>query len=395
LVRSGLGFPAFFNDDGSILWLMGMGASLEEARNYCLGGCVSHIVAGQASPMEALFFSFPKCLELAMHNGFDPRTKKQLGPKTGRLAEFKTFDRLVEAFKTQVKFFAEQGAVIINEQRIVRAEIAPTMLASAFLDDCIKKGKSCAGDGARLVVLMQVGVGMIDTADSLAAIKKCVFDECRITKEGLLEALALNFEGKQAMRKILLCAPKYGNDDDFVDAIAADLYSWWRKMVSEIDGPYGVKYIPAPYSVSAHGAVGKRVGALPSGRLAWTACADGSVSPSPGMDVYGPTAVMNSAGKIDQIPLFGTLLNMKFHPAALKTKEDLRKLYALIKTYFSYGGKHVQFNVVDKKTLQEAQKHPEQYRNLIVRVAGYSAHFIELNHSIQEEIIHRTEHAMG
>lgn len=395
LVKSGLGFPAFFNDDSSIPWLLGFGATLEAARGYCLGGCVNHIVPGQVSPMEALFFSLPKCLELALHDGFDPRTGKQLGPKTGEFTDFETFDNVVDAFKKQAQYFSKQGAAIINEQRVARAEIAPTMLSSAFIDDCIKNGKSCSGNGARYIILMQVSVGMIDVADSLAAIKKCVFEDGKISKQGLLEALRINFKGKEDVRKILLSAPKYGNDDDCVDSIAAELYAWWRRMVSEIDAPYGVKYIPAPYSVSAHGAAGKRVGALPSGRLAWTPLADGSVSPCPGIDTHGPTAVMNSAGKIDQTPLFGTLLNMKFHPSALHTREDLKKLYALIKTYFGYGGKHVQFNVIDNKTLREAQKHPERYRNLIVRVAGYSALFTELNPSIQEEIIRRTEHAIA
>ena len=165
-------------------------------------------------------------------------------------------------------------------------------------------------------------------------------------------------------------------------------------MVSEIEAPYGYKYMPAPYSISVHGAAGKRVGALPSGRLAEVTLADGSVSPCPGTDTKGPTAVMNSAGKIEQPPLFGTLLNTKFHPSALSNKEDLNKLFALIKTYFDYGGKHIQFNVVDSKTLREAQKHPELYRSLIVRVAGYSALFTELPRNIQEEIISRTEHTI-
>jgi len=394
LVRAGLGFPAFFNDKSSIPWLLSLGATLEEARNYCLGGCVSHIVSGQASPMEAFFFNLPKCLELALHNGFDPRTEKQLGPKTGEFADLKTFDALVDAFKTQVKYFSEQGAAIINEQRIVRSEVTPTMLSSAFTDDCIRNGKSCTGGGAHHVVLMQVGVGMIDVADSLAAIKKCVLEENKISKQGLLEALSLNFEGKEEVRRILLTAPKYGNDDDGVDKIAADLYAWWWRMVSNLDAPYGVKYTPAPYSVSAHGAAGKRVGALPSGRLAWTALADGSMSPSPGVDTNGPTAVVNSAGKIDQTPLFGTLLNLKFHPSALKTREDLKKLHALIKTYFGDGGKHVQFNVVNKKMLLQAQDQPANHKDLIVRVAGYSAFFAELDKSAQDDIISRTEHAL-
>jgi len=166
-------------------------------------------------------------------------------------------------------------------------------------------------------------------------------------------------------------------------------------MAGEIDGPYGAKFIASPYSVSNHGAAGKRVGALPSGRLAGMALADGSVSPYPGMDTHGPTALLNSAGKIDQPPLFGTLLNMKFHPSAFKTPEDMQKVLALIKTYFGYGGKHVQFNVIDAKTLKEAQAHPENHRNLIVRVAGYSALFTELHPNVQEEIINRTEHTLA
>ena len=198
-----------------------------------------------------------------------------------------------------------------------------------------------------------------------------------------------------AVRKRLLKAPKYGNDDDFADGIAAELYGWWGNMVSTIEGPYGTRQIPAPYSISVHGAAGKRTGALPSGRLAGHPLADGSVSPCQGVDVKGPTAVINSAGKIDQVPLFGTLLNMKFHPTALKTQEDLKKIFTLIETYFDAGGKHAQFNVVDGKTLREAQQHPERHKNLMVRVAGYSAYFTELSTNVQDEIILRTEFASG
>jgi pyruvate formate-lyase/glycerol dehydratase family glycyl radical enzyme len=395
LVRVGLGFPAFFNDRAILPWLLASGAPLETARGYCLSGCVHHTIPGQSSPLEALFFSLPKCLELALHNGFDPRTQRQVGPKTGEFVKMKSFAELLEGFKTQVEFFARQGGAIIGEQRVVRTAIAPTMLASAFVDDCIPRGKSCLGDGARYVLLGQVGVGMIDAADSLAAVKKCVFDDRILRPQTLLDALAVNFKGKEGVRKALLQAPKYGNDEDFADSIATEIYGWWWRMVGQIDAAYGWKFLPSPYSVSAHGAAGKRVGALPSGRLAHTALADGAVSPCPGADVNGPTALMNSAGKIDQSPLFGTLLNMKFHPSALKTPEDLAKLQALIKTYFDYGGKHVQFNVIDSKVLREAQENPENYRNLIVRVAGYSALFNELHRSIQDEIISRTGHTMG
>lgn len=395
LVKAGLGFPAFFSDLSALPWLLAQGVPLETARGYCIGGCVHHLIPGQSSPLEPFFISIPKCLELALHNGVDPRTGKRLGPRTGEFEDFKTFEDFLDSFKEQVRYFSEQGGEITNEQRVGRVDIAPTMLSSAFVDDCIKAGKSCLGGGARYPLLAQVSVGMIDAADSLAAIKKFVFEEGSVGKSELLAALAVNFAGKEDLRKVLGKAPKYGNDDDYADTIAAEVYDWWRNMVSAIDAPYGLKYLPAPYSVSVHGAAGKRVGALPNGRLAEMALADGSVSPCAGADTQGPTAVLNSAGKIDQPPLFGTLLNMKFHPSALKTKKDLKNLLALVKTYFDYGGKHVQFNVIDSKTLRDAQAHPERYRNLIVRVAGYSALFNELHRSIQDEIISRTELTMA
>ncbi len=395
LVRGGLGFPAFFNDRSNIQWLLSIGVPLEEARSHCISGCLHSIVPGRTSPFDVLFISIAKCLELALHDGFDPRTAKQLGPKTGEFGRMRSFDDLVRAFKTQVETFSREGGAIISEQKIARSQVMPAMISSAFTEDCIKRGKGCLADGARYNIIIQAPVGMIDAADSLAAIKKCVFEDGAIGKQELLDALALNFKGNEPLRRRLAKAPKYGNDDDFADGIAVELYGWWWKMVSQIDGPYGVKQLPAPYSVSVHGAAGKRVGALPSGRLAGQPLADGSVSPCQGADVNGPTAVINSAGKIDQVPLFGTLLNMKFHPSAMRTAEDLKKIAALIKTYFDYGGKHAQFNVVDSETLKEAQKEPARYRNLMVRVAGYSAYFTELSSNVQDEIIKRTEFTSG
>ena len=395
LVRGGLGFPAFFNDKSNIQWLLSIGVPLEEARNHCISGCLHSTVPGQTSPFDVLFISIAKCLELALYDGFDPRTGKQIGPKTGEFSQMHSFDDLVRSFKMQVETFSKEGGAIISEQKIARSQVMPAMIASAFIEDCIKTGKGCLADGARYNIIIQAPVGMIDAADSLAAIKKCVFEDGAVGKQELLDAMALNFKGKEPLRKLLTKAPKYGNDDDFADRIAVELYGWWWKMVSEIDGPYGVKQLPAPYSISVHGAAGKRVGALPSGRLAGQPLADGSVSPCQGVDVNGPTAVINSAGKIDQVPLFGTLLNMKFHPSAMKTDEDLKKIVTLIKTYFDYGGKHAQFNVVDSKTLKEAQREPERHRNLMVRVAGYSAYFTELSSNVQDEIIMRTEFTSG
>jgi pyruvate formate-lyase/glycerol dehydratase family glycyl radical enzyme len=391
LVSEGLGFPAFFNDDGSIPWLLSMGVPMDVARDHCISGCVHHTISGQTSPFDALFISIPKCLELALYNGIEPKTGRQLGPRTGTFKEMATFEDLVTAFKQQVEFFTTEGIQIIAEQRIVRSDMVPAMLSSCFIDDCIGRGRSCSGNGARYNPMIHVAVGTIDAVDSLAAIKKCVFEDALIPGQELLEALEANFENHADLRKRLLKAPKYGNDDDYVDEIAVRVYGWWRRMVNGISVPYGITNLPAPYSISVHGAAGKRTGALPSGRLEGQPFADGSMSPFPGMDLKGPTAIINSAGKIDQTPLFGTLLNMKFHPSALKDQEDLGKLNSLIRTYFDYGGKHVQFNVVDSKTLRDAQEHPENYRSLIIRVAGYSALFTELSKKIQDEIIMRTE----
>ncbi|MCL4368669.1 MAG: hypothetical protein M1337_05840 [Actinobacteria bacterium] len=394
LVRLGLGFPAFFNDGPSIEYLTKqLGAPDEIARDYCVAGCVQHLPPTHSGPPHVIFLSLPKCLELAMHNGIDPKSGKQLGPATGKFEEFKSYQQFLEAFQRQVQHFSEECGRLRNLERVIRVNLFPTILTSSLVDDCVKKGKSVVGDGPRWTFPAQTPVGIIDAADSLAAVKKCVFEDKSISRTEFLEALAANFQGKQNVQRLLLGVPKFGNDDDYVDLIAADLYEWWQNMVSNIDGPYGTKHRPMPYSISSHGPAGKRVGALPSGRLAGLSLADGSVSPCQGSDVTGPTAVLNSAGKINQLPLLGTLLNVKFHPSALRTKEDLAKLAVLIKTYFGYGGKHIQFNVVDRATLLDAQLHPELHRDLMVRVAGYSALFTELQRAVQDEIIQRTEYA--
>lgn len=394
LVATGIGFPAFFNDDGSISFSMGMGATLEEARDYAIGGCVVPIIPTSAGPYPPFVVSMGKCLELVLNNGFDPNTRKQLGPKTGTFEDFQTFDEVVDAFKGQVRHFSYQGAALFNLQRHYRAAMVPPVFNSGLVDDCIKSGKNVSADGSRFNYMYCLPEGMIDAADSLAAIKRRVFEEGSISKRELADALSANFEGKEDLRRLLSSAPKYGNDDDYVDTIAHGLYDWWRRMVAEMDASYGYKYLPCAYSVSLHHSYGARVGALPSGRLAGKSLADGSVSPAQGCDTHGPTAVINSAGKIDQYPILATLLNIKFQPTILKTRDDLKKLIALIKTYFAYGGRHIQFNVVEQKTLLDAQIHPELHRNLIVRVAGYSAYFIELDRGVQDEIIKRTAHAM-
>jgi formate C-acetyltransferase len=237
--------------------------------------------------------------------------------------------------------------------------------------------------------------GMINVADSMAAIKKLVFEEKKVSMKELRAALAADWKGNryQEMRQMFLAAPKYGNDDDYVDLIARDLYRYWAETVTKFYNVFGQKQKPAAISATIHWEAGHLTGALPDGKYDFEVLADGSTSPMRGRDTKGPTAVLRSAGKIDQSQYQGTLMNMKFHPSALKTTEDLKKLSILIKTYLvDLGGEHIQFNVVSKEMLKDAQKYPENYRDLIVRVAGYSAYYVLLDNGIQDEIIMRCEY---
>jgi formate C-acetyltransferase len=397
LCRLGLGFPAWFGDKTSIPFLLEMGASLDEARDYAIAGCILHAIPHKTAATWPIVVSMPKVFELTLNGGVDPRLGKQLGPKTGRLENFETYEELYEAYKKQVKHFLSQAAIYLNKTRLWRAQNLPQLFTSCFFDDCIKRGQDIVGGGAHYQETAQylLPIGVVDVADSLAAVKKRVYEEGSASRQELMQALKANFEGKEDLRRLLLSAPKYGNDDDYADNIVADIYRWLTKMIGEVDALYGAKFVNAPHNLSYQGATGRKVGALPSGRLAGLAVADGAVSPCQGADHQGPTAVVNSAGKIDHLPIYGTLLNMKFHPSALKTKEGLLKFLALIRTYLDdYGGKHIQFNVVSRETLRDAQEHPDKYRNLVVRVAGYSALWVELDRTIQDEIIARTEHTI-
>jgi formate C-acetyltransferase len=397
LTRLGLGYPAWFGDKTYIEYWLHKGATLEEARGYTLAGCVLPVMPHKTAATMPIIMSMPKILELALSDGFDPVSKKQFGPKTGALEDFRTYDDLYRAFQEQVRFFVARSTKGLNEVRLFRSGILPQVFASCLFDDCIKRGQNALGGGSSCQQgsMYILPVGIIDVADSLAAIKKCVYEEGALTKRELMEALAVNFEGKEDVRRLLLSAPKYGNSSEYVDSIAADSYDWLCRMINGMDACYGSTYECAPHSISFQGPSGRQVGALPSGRPAGLALADGGVSPAQGMDVNGPTATIRSAGRINQVPIFGTLFNMKFHPSALKTREDLSKFLALVKTYLvDLGGEHMQFNVADRKVLLDAQKHPDRYRNLLVRVAGYSALWIELDSQIQAEIIKRTEHTL-
>jgi pyruvate formate-lyase/glycerol dehydratase family glycyl radical enzyme len=396
LTRLGLGFPAWFGDDATIPYLMGpnMGATLEEARDYQLSGCVVHTIPHKTPPTWPIQPNMGKLMELTLFSGFDPTTGRQVGDKTARFEDMQDWEELYAAYCEHLRFYIKESAYYLNRMRLHRSEQVPQVLRTAFFDDCIKRGMDPLGGGCRYQgsSMYVLPIGLIDVVDSLAAIKQLVFEKKKLSKEKLIEALAANFEGYEDIRQMLLDAPKFGNDDDYVDIIASRLYTDCVKICSETESCFGAHYVCAPHSLRFHSLFGRKVGALPSGRLAGYSLADGAVSPCQGMDTKGPTATINSAGKVDQVPIFGVLFNMKFHPSSLSTAEDLQKFLTMIRTYFhDYGGKHMQFNIVSKETLLEARAHPEEHKGLVVRVAGYSALWVELERTIQDEIITRAE----
>jgi pyruvate formate-lyase/glycerol dehydratase family glycyl radical enzyme len=393
VVKTGIGMPAFIGDKSYIEYLLGQGVPIESARDYMLAGCLDASLPGQSRISAYMMIITPLIFEFFLNNGIEPRTGRQLGPRTGDITSFKSFDELKVAWKKHLEYFMGLVAEWDNIFIRVRADVMPHPFESALMIDGIKAGKDMLErtfpleNGATLNA-----VGLINVTDSLAAIKKLVFDDKKITMKLLKEALDANWKNHEDIRKMCLSAPKYGNDDDYVDSIARELYKFWADTAGKLDTALGGKHKPAAISISAQWPGGALTGATPDGRFAGDCLADGTMSAERGMDIHGPIALIKSAMKIDQIPYQATLLNVKFHPDSLKTTSDMKKLSDLIKTYFSMGGKHMQFNVVDRATLKEAQINPEQHRDLIVRVAGYSAYFVELGSIIQDEVVARTEH---
>jgi pyruvate formate-lyase/glycerol dehydratase family glycyl radical enzyme len=391
VVKTGIGMPAFIGDRSYTEWLLSRGVPLELARNYVVAGCIEVSLPGHSRQPKCTFFVPPKVLEIFMNNGIDPRTGLEIGPFKENLENFENFDDFVSAFKEYLTHFIHLAAELINVDIACAIDLA-SPIDSALMADAIMEGKNLME--RRMLYENAGGIslcGMINVVDSLAAIKKLVFEEKRLTMAQLQEALRANWEGYDEVRRLCLAASKYGNDDNYVDSIAADLYGFYADMVPTVKTVYGEKFIPVAISITSQWAGGTITGATPDGRYAGEVLADGGASPMRGRDISGPTAIIKSASKIDQVRFQSVLLNMKFHPSALGDTEDLNKLATLIKTYFSLGGKHVQFNVVNRETLLNAQKQPENYRDLVVRVAGFSAYFIQLSKQVQDEIIARTD----
>jgi pyruvate formate-lyase/glycerol dehydratase family glycyl radical enzyme len=397
------GQPAMYSDEVIIPSQMGVGISLEDAYDYAIDGCVSITEPGKARREgPSAGYNMHKVLEVALFNGRDPRTGIQLCPNPGNkdLSTFESFDEMMAAVKHQLEYYDRQGAIALLCIERAYAELTPTPFASALMDDCIQRGKDIEWGGAHYNTLFLRGVGMSNVGNSLAAIKKLVFEDKRLTGTQIRHALETNFEDASTtptgteIQQMLLAAPKYGNDDDYVDLLVKEptLHTMRdvRRYTSWTGGRGGFALLPVSQNVP----FGEIIGATPDGRKAGVPTAEGC-SPTRGTDVKGPTAAVKSVAKLDHVLAdSGSLLNQKFNPAVLKDISGLRKLAALIKTYFDLKGMHIQFNVVSADTLRDAQKHPEEYADLMVRVAGYSALFVSLDPAVQEDIIMRTEHSI-
>ncbi|HZK56040.1 MAG TPA: pyruvate formate lyase family protein [Desulfosporosinus sp.] len=397
VIKTGIGHPQFMNAPLAVTREMDRfreeGVTLEEARRVAIFGCVGTDIAGKTShPVEGEV-CIAKAFELAFNNGTDPLTGIEVGPKTGEPENFSSFEELWETWRTQVDFALRtvRGHGWVGNQ--LCAEYLPLTLRSVLTDGCLESGKDCWDDGAKFTADLLINVGTIDAANSLMAVKKLVFDDKKLTVAQLKEALTANFEGYDDIHKMCLDAPKHGNDDETMNDLVRQCYQVVYEAYYKAGRNYcGKKGKPEAYSNSLHNLFGAVMGALPTGREAGMALTDGSVSATPGTDVNGPTALVNSAAKaLDTVRFNSNHFNMKFHPSAVESPRGVRNLLTLIKTYMDQGGSHIQFNIVSSKTLQDAQLQPEKYKDLVVRVAGFSAYFTRLDPGVQTEIIKRTE----
>lgn len=391
IIATGFGQPSVFNTDAIIQEMSLHGKTIEDARTAGASGCVEAGVFGKECYILTGYFNLPKILEVTLHNGRDPRTKKQIGLQTGDPASFETFDKLFDAYKKQLEYFINikiRGSNVIEQ---INAKYMPVPLLSLVTEDCIKNAKDYNQGGARYNTSYIQGVGLGTLTDCFSSLKYYVYDTNSFSMEKLLDALEKDFKGNDILLHQLGRAPKYGNDDDYADDILKKVFKAYHGFVTgkanSKGGVYRINLLPT----TCHVYFGEITGALPDGRKKGMPLSEG-ISPVQGADLCGPTAVLKSAAKIDHLKTGGTLLNQKFLPDLLKDEKGIQGIVHLIRSYFKMDGHHVQFNVVDEKTLREAQKHPENYRDLIVRVAGYSDYFVDLTESLQEEIILRTAH---
>jgi pyruvate formate-lyase/glycerol dehydratase family glycyl radical enzyme len=399
VVKHGGGLPGFFNDEVAIPALMRTGVTLEDARNWAVCGCSELLVPGKHNTINggACHFNLLKILELSLNNGKNPANGLVLGPRNGGLEEFESYEDVVRAYKEQLDYYLAFAPLLDNVTCRSYARLNPTPFLSALLDHRIQIGKDVEeGGGPNYQNTLALAHGTVNVGNALYNLKTLVFEKQVISKGELKRAIESNFEGEEGKRiqKLLLESPKYGNDQEEVDRIVADVLKWFCTGITQYVPVRGGYYCPTPQTLSANAYTGEVIGATPDGRKAGEATAD-NISPMAGTDKSGATATLRSVARLDHtLATNGTILNLKLHPTAVTGRERIGKFAALIKGFFDIRGLQVQFNVVSPEVLKEAQKHPEQYRNLIVKVAGYSALFTTLDEKLQDQIIARTEHVV-
>ena len=390
-LSTGQSLPALYNESLIIKIFENSGIKSEDARDFALAGCSQVFIPGKSSfACDMGEYNVLKCLELALHNGFDERLGKQVGPYTGTPDDLDTYEKFLDAYRKQIKYAIEMGVSINNKDYLVRNDDC-SCVRSMFTRDCLAKGKGIFQGGARYYGVQNEVIGLTNTANSLMAIKKVVYEEKGLTLKELVDILDKNYEGNEDLRLMLLNRiPKFGNDIDEVDKIRADITEEFFKELNKHHAEPSGYHMPGEVIFTYHISHGKEAIASPDGRFAYEPLAD-SAGPSQGTDLNGPTAVINSMLKLP-LELYKTCccLNMKFSPSLWRSGKE--KIISLFRSYFERGGYQLQINVVDKETLIEAKKNPEKFKSLVVRVGGYSAYFVTLPSELQDEIITRTEH---
>jgi pyruvate formate-lyase/glycerol dehydratase family glycyl radical enzyme len=391
IIRTGFGQPSVFNADLVVAEMVRVGKSLRDAREGGTSGCVETGAFGKEAYILTGYFNIPKIMELVLHDGFDQRTKKQLGPHTGDPREFASFEELYTAFEKQLLNFIDIKVCGNNVVERLYAEYLPVPFLSMLVNDCIQKGKDYHDGGTRYDSSYIQGVGIATITDCLSALKTHVYEMKSLKISDLINMLDSDFDGFERERlKLVNRTPRYGNDDQIADDLLRRVFESYYNAIegrkNTRGGTYHINLLPT----TCHIYFGSVTGATPDGRHAWMPLSEG-ISPVQGADRHGPTAVLKSAAKMDQVRTGGTLLNQKFAPSLLSSEAGMKALVGLIRTYFKMDGHHIQFNVVDAETLRKAQKNPEEYRDLIVRVAGYSDYYCDLSEALQNEIITRTE----
>ncbi len=394
VARSGIGMPAYFNDEAIVPILRKIGCSQEEARNYCEVGCVEPHVAGKMEGMYSSgFTNLCKILEITIFNGTDPVRNQKIGLETGE--KFEDFESFYQAYLKQQDYIMGIHAASVNAVEYAHSTMCPTPLVSCFVDDCLEKGVDVRCGGAHYNYTSPNAVGLANLGDAMLAVKRKVFEEKKYTMDQLRQMLLADFQGYERERlELLHSVPKFGNDDPKADAMTRRAGEDYCRQFKEYRGYRGASFQPGLQSISAHALFVGSLGATPDGRTRAMLVSDGGVSPAQGRDKKGPTAAMLSvAGLNHREATNGALLNVKFHPSAVKGEEGLANLCALTDAFFRQGAQHVQYNIVDSETLRDAQKHPENYRDLVVRVAGFSVLFTTLDAVLQNDIIERTQHS--